>query len=101
MQEPPVPETPSQSPRLARYQYQRVIPRQAPSPRVAPRMNPVAVSSPRVAQTLVITLTPHPEAENAPYVHQGMRGMNRFDTFKEEHIRLDISFHVFLGFGQI
>jgi hypothetical protein len=53
-------------------------------------MIPVDVSSPRVARTLphnsVITLTPHPAAENAPYVHQGMAGMNIFDMFEEEHM---------------
>jgi hypothetical protein len=53
-------------------------------------MNPVDVSSPRVSHTLpnniVIPLTPHPAAENDPYVPQGMAGMNLFDTFEEEHI---------------
>jgi hypothetical protein len=44
MKQPPVPETASQSPRLARYPSQRVIPGQEPSPRVAPRINPVGVS---------------------------------------------------------
>jgi hypothetical protein len=90
MQEPPVPATPSQSPSLARYPYLRVIPRQAPSTSVAPRMNPMDVSSPRVTPTLAITsvipLAPHPAAENAPYVPQGMTGMNIFDTFEEEHM---------------
>jgi hypothetical protein len=88
MKKPPVPETPSQSSRLARYPSQRVSPRHAPSMRVAPRMNPVHVSSPRVAHTLPLNsatpLTPHPSAENAPYVPQGMAGMNIFDTFEEE-----------------
>jgi hypothetical protein len=32
------------------------------------------------------SLTPHPAAENAPYVHQGMTGMNLFDNFEEEHM---------------
>jgi hypothetical protein len=90
MQEPPVPATPSQSPRLARYKSQRASPRQAPSLRVATRMNPMDVSSTRVTHTLPITsivpLTPHPAAENAPYVPQGMAGMNLFDTFEEEHM---------------
>jgi hypothetical protein len=53
-------------------------------------MNPIHVSSPRVTPILpladVIPLTPHPEAENAPYVPQGMAGMNLFDTFEEEHM---------------
>jgi hypothetical protein len=91
MQEPPVPATPIQSPRLTRHPYQRVSPRQAPSPRVAPRMNPMNVSSPRVTHTLpitsVISLTPHPAAENAPYVPQCMAGMNLFGTFEEEHMQ--------------
>jgi hypothetical protein len=34
----------------------------------------------------VIPLTPHPAAENAPYVPQGMAGLNLFDTFEEEHM---------------
>jgi hypothetical protein len=89
MQMQPVPATPSQSPRLSRHPSQRVIPRQAASPRVSPRMNPMDVSSPRVTHTLPITsvipLTPHPAAENAPYAPQGMAGMNLFDTFEEEH----------------
>jgi hypothetical protein len=67
-----------------------VCPRQAPYPRVTPRMNPMDVSSPRVTHTLPITsgnpLTPYPAAENAPYVPQGMAGMNLFDTFEEDHI---------------
>jgi hypothetical protein len=81
---------PSQSPRLARYPSQRVIPIQAPYPRVAPRLKPVDVSYPRVARTFprnsIIPLTPHPAAENSPYVPQGMAGMNLFDKFEEEHM---------------
>jgi hypothetical protein len=54
-------------------------------------MNPSDVSSPRVTPTLpladVIPLNPHPAAENAPYVPQGMEGMNLFDTFEEEHMK--------------
>jgi hypothetical protein len=34
----------------------------------------------------VIPLTPHPAAENSPYVPQGMAGINLFDTFEEEHM---------------
>jgi hypothetical protein len=53
-------------------------------------MNPMDVSYPRVTHTLSITsvtpLTTHPAAENAPYVPQGMAGMNLFDTFEEEHM---------------
>jgi hypothetical protein len=53
-------------------------------------MNPIHVSSRRVTPTLpltdVISLTPHPAAENAPYVPQGMAGMNLFDTYEEEHM---------------
>jgi hypothetical protein len=52
IQHPPVPAMPSRSPRLARYPSQWVSPRQAQYPRVAPRMNPVDVSSPRAARTL-------------------------------------------------
>jgi hypothetical protein len=53
-------------------------------------MKPVDVSSPRVTHTLpntsVVPLTPHPAAENSPYVPQGIAGMNLFDTFEEEHM---------------
>jgi hypothetical protein len=53
-------------------------------------MNPVDVASPRVDHTLprnsVIPLTTHPAAANAPYVLQGMAGVNIFDTFEEEHM---------------
>jgi hypothetical protein len=90
MKQPPVPSMPSQSPRLSQYTYQRVSPSQAPPPRVEPIMNPLDVSSPRVAHILplnnVIHLTLHPAAENAPYVPQGMAGMNIFDTFEEENM---------------
>jgi hypothetical protein len=52
-------------------------------------MNPSDVASPRVTATLPLTdfipLTPHPAAENAPYVPQGMECMTLFDTFEEEH----------------
>jgi hypothetical protein len=52
-------------------------------------MKPIHVSSPMVMPKLpladVIPLTPYPEAENDPYVPQGMAGMNLFDTFEEEH----------------
>jgi hypothetical protein len=34
----------------------------------------------------VAPLTLHPAAENAPYVPQGMTGVNLFDTFEEEHM---------------
>jgi hypothetical protein len=90
IQDPPSLTTQSQSPRLARYPSQRVSPRQAPSPRVAPRVNPVNLASPRVNNTLprhsVIPLTPHPAAGNAPYVHQGMPGVNLYENFEEEHM---------------
>jgi hypothetical protein len=90
MQAPRVPGTPILSPLLARNPSQRVIPRQALSPRVSPRMNSMDASSLRVTHTLPITsvipLTPNPAAENTPYVPQGMAGMNLFDTFEEEHM---------------
>jgi hypothetical protein len=86
----PAPTMPGQSPRLARYPYQMVSPRQAPSPKVAPIVNPVHVASPRVNHTLprnsVIPLTLYPAAANAPYVHQGMAEVNLFDNFEEEHM---------------
>jgi hypothetical protein len=53
-------------------------------------MNPMDVSSPRVTHTLSITsvvpLTLNPAAENTPYVTQGMKFMNLFDTFEEERL---------------
>jgi hypothetical protein len=70
LQEPLFPSTPSRSPKLAQDQSQRLSPIQAPYPRVAPRMNPMDISSPGVTTTLpstsIIPLTPHPAAENAP-----------------------------------
>jgi hypothetical protein len=90
MREPPFPTTPNQSPQLAQHSSEIVSPSQAPSPRVAHRMNPTDVSSPRVTPSLplddVIPLTTHPEAENTPYVPQDMTVMNLFDTFEEEHM---------------
>jgi hypothetical protein len=90
MRDPPVPTTPNRSPELAQHRSQRVIPIQVPYPRVAPIINPSDASSPRVKPTLPlvddIPLTPHPAAEDAPYVPQGMAGMNLFDTFEEEHM---------------
>jgi hypothetical protein len=53
-------------------------------------MNPIQISSPRVAPTLpladVIPFNPHLAAENTPYVPQGMAGMNLFETFEEENM---------------
>jgi hypothetical protein len=67
-----------------------VSPIQAPSPRVAPRLNPVHVASPRVNHTLprnsTIPLTPHPAAAISPYVPQGMAGVNLFVTLEEKHM---------------
>jgi hypothetical protein len=70
--------TPCQSPRLAQYPSQRVSPGQSLYPRVAPRVKPRHVESPRVDPTLqqhsVIPLTSHPAAENSPHVPQCMVG---------------------------
>jgi hypothetical protein len=86
----PIPATPIISPTRAPRRSQRVIPSQVPSPRVTPRLNPNYVASPRVTTALPLTyvapLTPHPASDNAPYMPQGMAGMNLFDTFEEEHI---------------
>jgi hypothetical protein len=86
----PIPATPIISPTLAPQRSQRVIPSQVPSPRMTPRMNPNDVASPRVMAefplTDVVTLNPHPASDNAPYMPQGMAGMNLFDTFEEEHM---------------
>jgi hypothetical protein len=49
-------------------------------------MNPYDIASPRVTTALtladVIPLTPHPASNNAPYMTQGMAGMNLVDTFE-------------------
>jgi hypothetical protein len=78
--------TPRQSPRLAWYSSQSLRPRQATSPRVTPRVNPVNVASLGVNLTMqrhrFIPLTPHPAEANVPYVHQGMAGVNLFETFE-------------------
>jgi hypothetical protein len=34
----------------------------------------------------VIPISPHPASVNAPYMPQGMSGVNLFDTFEEEHM---------------
>jgi hypothetical protein len=82
--------TPRQSPRLAQYPSPRVSPGQAPYLKVAPRVNPRNVSHPRLDPTpqeqIVIPLTPHPSADNAPYVSQGTARGGIFNTFEEEHI---------------
>jgi hypothetical protein len=53
-------------------------------------MNPMDAFSPRVNHTLpitsFITLTPHPASENAPYMPQGMAGMNLCYTYEEEYM---------------
>jgi hypothetical protein len=88
MHQQPIP-TPVCSPSLAHRRSQRVIPIQVPSPRVTPRLNSSDVAPPRVPTplppTTVIPITPHPASVNAPYMPQGMAGVNLFDTFEEEH----------------
>jgi hypothetical protein len=42
------------------------------------------VSTP-LPPTTVIPITPHPASVNAPYMPQGMAGVNLFDTFEEDH----------------
>jgi hypothetical protein len=86
----PTPPTPICSPSLSPRRSQRVIPIQVPSPRVTPRFNSSHVAPPRVPAALppttVIPLTPHTASVNAPYMTQGMAGVNVFDTFEEEHM---------------
>jgi hypothetical protein len=86
----PIPATPMIAFPLASRRSQKVIPSQVPSPRVTPRMNPNGVASPRVTTSLpladVIPITPHPVSDNAPYMPQGMAGINLFNTFEEEHM---------------
>jgi hypothetical protein len=82
----PIP-TPVCSPSLAHRRSQRVIPIQVPSPRVTPRLNSSYVAPPRLPiplpPTTVIPITPHPAFVNAPYMPQGMAGVNLFDTFED------------------
>jgi hypothetical protein len=89
-----IPATPNISAPLASHRSQRVNPSQVPSLRVTPGMNPSYVASPRVTTALsladVIPLTPHPDANNAPYVPQGMAGVNLFDTFEEEYMETPV-----------
>jgi hypothetical protein len=86
----PIPATPNISPPHAPHRSQRVNPSQVLYPRVTPRTNSYDVASPRVTTALplayAIPLTPHPAANNAPYMPQGMAGMSLFDTFEEEHM---------------
>jgi hypothetical protein len=90
MQRQPIPPTPICSPSIAPRRSQRVIPIRVPSPMVTPRFNSSHVAPPRVPTplppTTVIPLTPHPASINAPYIPQGMAGVNLFDTFEEEHM---------------
>jgi hypothetical protein len=85
-----IPSTPIISPTRASQRSQRLIPSQVPSPRVTPRLNPNDVASSRVTTelqlTYVVPLTPNPASDNAPYMPQGMAGMNLFDTFEKEHM---------------
>jgi hypothetical protein len=90
MPQQPIPPTPIFSASFAPRRSQRVIPIQVPSPRVTPRLNSSDVTPPRVPTALppttVIPITPHPASVNAPYMPQGMAGVNLFDTFEEEHM---------------
>jgi hypothetical protein len=80
---------PTNSPSLAPRRSRRIIPIQVPSPRVTPKLKSSDVTPPRVPTplppTTVIPITPHPASVNAPYMPQGMFGVNLFDTFEEEH----------------
>jgi hypothetical protein len=86
----PTSPTPFCSPSLAPRRSPTVIPIKVPSPRVTPRFNASHVAPPRVPMPLPpttgIPLTPHPESVHAPYIPQGMAGVNLFDTFDEEHM---------------
>jgi hypothetical protein len=88
MPQQPIP-TPVRSPSLAPWRSQRVIPIKVPSPRVTPILNSSDVAPPRVPTplppTTIIPITPYPDSVNAPYMPQGMAGVNLFDTFEEEH----------------
>jgi hypothetical protein len=53
-------------------------------------MNPNDLASLMVTTALpladIIPITPHQASYNAPYIPQGMAGINLFDTFEEEHM---------------
>jgi hypothetical protein len=82
-------QTPIGSPSLTPRRSQRINPSQVPSPRVTPRFHSSGVAPTRVhtplPPTTVIPITPHPASINAPYMPQGIAGVNLFNTFEEEH----------------
>jgi hypothetical protein len=82
-------QTPIGSPSLGPRRSQRINPIQVPSPRVTPRLHSSDVAPTRVhiplPPTTVIPITPHPTSINAPYMPQGIVGVNLFNTFEEEH----------------
>jgi hypothetical protein len=87
---PPQPvHNPVSSPSTSPRRSQRINPCQVPSLRVTPRLNSSDIAPPRVLAPLppppVIPITPHPAAGNAPYMPQGIAGVNLFDTFEKEH----------------
>jgi hypothetical protein len=77
--------SPSPTPRRSQW----INPIQVPSPRVTPRLHSSDVAPMRVHTPLppptVIPITPHPASGNAPYMPQGIVGVNLFNTFEEEH----------------
>jgi hypothetical protein len=82
-------QTPIGSLSLAPQRSQRINPIQVPSPRVTPSLHSSDVAPTRVhtplTPTTVIPITPHPASGNAPYMPQGIAGVNLFNTFEEEH----------------
>jgi hypothetical protein len=82
-------QTPISSPSLAPRRSQRINPIQLPSPRVTPRLHSSDVAPTRVhpplPPTTVIPITPNKTSVNAPYMPQGIAGVNLFNTFEEEH----------------
>jgi hypothetical protein len=82
-------QTPIGSPSLTLRPSQRINSIQVPSPRVTTRLHSSDVAPTRVhtplPPTTVIPITPHPASGNAPYMPQGIAGVNLFNTFEDEH----------------
>jgi hypothetical protein len=82
-------QTPIGSPSFTPRRSQIINPIQVPSPRATPRLHSSGVAPTRVhiplPPTTFIPVTPHAASINAPYMPQGIAGVNLFNTFEEEH----------------
>jgi hypothetical protein len=82
-------QTPIGSLSLTPQRSNRINPIQVPSPRVTHRFHSSDVAPTRVhtplPPTTVVTITLHPASVDAPYMPQGIAGVDFFNTFEEEH----------------